>query len=322
MTDLSTIVVSWNTRDLTLACLDALDAALAACAPELRGEVIAVDNGSRDGSAEALARRRGVRLVRLPGNVGFAAGANAGLAEARGRHVLLLNSDARIGADALRRCVAYLDENPDVGIAGPRLLHPDGRVQNSVHAFPGPATELVPRALLQWLLRERYPSRRWLGDAPRDVEAVRGAALFARAEMVRRIGPLPEAYFFFLEETAWCWRARRAGWRVVFLPDAWVVHESGASSKRPHPSRTRIEYHRSLYRFHRDHRGTGSMAMALSLRLLRSLVETLALAPAAGSRGRAGARFRERRALLAWHLRGCPARDGLAGLAPTGGPTP
>jgi len=314
--DLSVIVVTWNTRELVLECLASLTTALS---PAIRAEILVVDNGSCDGTQGAVREHfTAARVIALPANVGFAAGANAGLRASSGRHVLLLNSDARVLPDTLERCVRFLDENRDVGVVGPQLLHPDGRRQNSIHNFPIVATELLPKALFQFLFRRRFPSRRWIGEEPVDVEAVTGAAIFARAAVVRDVGPLPEDYFLFLEETEWCRRARAAGWRVVHLPSAFAIHLSGASSKRRDPALTRIEYHRSLYHFFRVNRGIGWMAAVLSLRLLKSLFYVVALAPAAvlGDRGRE--RWKVHRDVLAWHLRGCPRSVGLAHASGSG----
>jgi GT2 family glycosyltransferase len=308
---LSVVVVTWNTRELALDCLASVTAALA---PATDAEILVVDNGSTDGTEEAIRERfPAVRVIALPTNVGFAAGCNAGLRAILGRHVLLLNSDARVMPDTLELCLSFLDEHPDVGIVGPQLLHPDGRRQNSVHNLPTVATELLPKALFQALFRRRFPSRRWIGEDPVDVEAVTGAAIFARVAVVRDVGPLPEAYFFFLEETEWCWRAREAGWRVVHLPTAFAIHLSGASSKRRDPALTRIEYHRSLYHFFRVNRGTASMATVIFLRLLKSLFYVVALAPLALFGGRGLTRWQVHRDVLLWHLRGCPPAVGLAG---------
>jgi hypothetical protein len=314
--DLSVIVVTWNTRELVLDCLASVTAALA---PPIRAEILVVDNGSSDGTEEAIRERfPTARVIALPANVGFAAGCNAGLRAISGRHVLLLNSDARVMPDTLECCVRFLDQHPDVGVVGPQLLHPDGRRQNSIHNFPIVATELLPKALFQVLFRRRFPSRRWVGDEPLDVEAVTGAAIFARAAAVRDVGPLPEDYFFFLEETEWCRRAREAGWRVVHLPSAFAIHLSGASSKRRNPALTRIEYHRSLYHFFRVNRGTGWMAAVLSLRLLKSLFYVVTLAPPAVFGGRGLARWKVHRDVLAWHFRGCPRAVGLANAGAAG----
>jgi GT2 family glycosyltransferase len=315
MTDLSIVIVTWETRDVTLACL-------ASIAREVRGrddggrietETILVDNASTDGTADAVrARFPWVTLIPMAANVGFARGCNAGLRAAKGRHIVLLNNDTVVGRDALERCVAYLDANPDVGVVGPQLLHADGRRQNSVHAAPGLLTELLPRWLLETLLPRRYPSKRRTMPGPVEVEAVLGACLVVRRTVWDSLGGLPEEYFMFLEETDWCWSIRAGGWRIVHLPEVTLVHLSGASSKRKDPVRTRIEYHRSLYRFLAKRRGAAAARIVRAQRVAKGFLGLLLLAPLTGFSARQRRRWRERARLLSWHLRGCPPGEGLA----------
>jgi len=322
VTDLSIVVVTWNTRDLVLECLASVEEAIRHTAREdpIRVEIIVVDNGSSDATAEALAERfPEAGVLRLPRNLGFAAGSNRGLAAARGRTALLLNSDTKLVPGVLERCVRFLDANPDVGVVGPQLLHPDGRKQNSIHNFPIVATEVLPKGLFQFLFRHRFPSRRWTGSEPLEVEAVVGAALFLRTDLMRSVGPLPEDYFFFMEETDWCWRVREAGWRVVHLPDAFVVHLSGGSSKRKDPALTRIEYHRSLYRFFRKYRGPIRMGLVFVLRFAKSFFYVVTQAPLAALGPRHRARFHIHRDVFVWHLRGCPSSVGLGRAVAAGG---
>ena len=315
--DRSIIVVAWNTRELVLECLRSVERAMrteGGGAP-LRVEVQVVDNGSSDGTAEAVrAEYPQARLIRLSENLGFAAGSNTGIrrASGRARHLLLLNSDARLMPDALERCVKFLDDHPDVGIVGPRLLRPDGSARAAVHNEPRLITELVPVGVLQLLFPRRFPSWRRSGSEPFDVEAVSGAALFARSQMLEWVGLLSEQYFFFLEETDWCRRVRRAGWRVVHHPGAQVIHLSGGSSKRVHPSLTRIEYHRSLYRFYQSHHGRGRAATALALRVCKAVFYVVTQAPLALFAPRIRVRCRAHWDVLLWHLRGCPASAGLS----------
>lgn len=319
MSDLSIIVLSWNTRELTLRCLAAATEAVAESGDQCRldAEVILVDNGSKDGSAAAVARRfPDVARVELPRNLGYAAGNNAGIRRAKGRVLLLLNSDALLVRDALDRCLALFDREPRVGAAGVQLLHEDGRPQNSIHAFPSLAGEFLPRWLLELCLPNRFPSKRYVHRKPLEVEAVLGAAFFARAAAIAEVGPLDESYFFFLEETDWCWRFRAGGWMVKHVPAAQLVHLSGASSKRRHPAVTRIEYHRSLYLFLERHRGKGVRRAVAALRFARTLSTCVLLAPIASLHPRSRARLRDRLMLLRWHLQGCPPEPSLAEIAP------
>jgi len=317
MVDLSIIVLSWNTRELTVACLEAIARATQPRAGSempsaLSIETILVDNGSSDGTADLVrVRFPGIEVIALPGNLGFAAGNNVGLRRARGRFALLLNSDTQVDRHALEYSVSFLQANPDVGAAGIQLVHPDGRLQNSIHNFPSLVTELVPKWLLELVFPRRFPSKRFRHPGPVEVEAVLGACLFVRREAWERVGLLPEDYFLFLEETDWCWSMREAGFRIVHLPDAQLVHHSGASSKKKVPAATRIEYHRALYRFLRKRRGALQARLVLMLRALKALVAVLVRIPSAlvSPRGREG--VRERWQVLAWHLRGRPETEGL-----------
>jgi hypothetical protein len=151
----------------------------------------------------------------------------------------------------------------------------------------------------------------------RAVDAVRGAALFVKREVVEEVGLLSEDYFFFLEETDWCLRMGRAGWSVLFVPEARVAHGLGASSKRVDPLATRIEYHRSLYHFLRVHRGESTVRAVRAIRVLKSLASVVLLGLVAPFSAPARRRGAERRALLRWHFAGCPATGGLAGLDPS-----
>lgn len=314
MTDLSIVIVSYETRELLLACLASIEREVRARedAGRIETEVIVVDNASRDGSASAVRERFPfATVIERPDNGGFAKGCNAGLRASKGRHVLLLNSDTVVRRDVLERCVAFLDANPDVGVVGPQLLHADGRRQNSVHAAPGLATELLPKGLLEVLLPRRFPSKRRRLVGPTDVDAVLGACLFARREVLERAGLLPEEYFLFLEETDWCFAIRAAGFRVVHLPDVEIEHVSGASSRSKDAARKRIEYHRSLYRFLEKRRGAGVARIVRLQRIVKGLVEIVFLAPLCLVSAAERRRFRERRRLLGWHLRGRPPGYGL-----------
>jgi GT2 family glycosyltransferase len=313
--DLSIVIVSWNTRELLLECLRSLEKALAELAPR-RVEVLVVDNGSCDGTAAAVVRRHPeFSLLPLEQNVGYARGMNAGLQRARGDVCLMLNSDTRVTAEALARALSVIGSDASIAAVGVQLLHPDGRLQNSIHAFPGVATETLPVVLLELLLPGRYPSKRRRLRAPTDVEAVLGAALFVRREAIERVGLLCEDYFFFLEDTDWCFRARAAGLRVVHVPDARIEHLSGGSSKRRDAALTRIEFHRSLYRFLRLHRGRATLALVAAQRVVKGVGSVLGLSLAAPFSARQRDRLRERASVLGWHLRGCPPTPGVAQIA-------
>lgn len=308
MIDLSIVIASYENAALLDACLGAVERARAAH-PALRLELIVVDNGSTDASiARAQASPLAVRVIPLVRNRGFAKAVNLGLRLRRGRHVLLLNSDAQIEADLLAGGVALLDQMPDVGILGAELRHPDGRRQRSIHGFPDWTDEILPERF-----RRRVRRGEGSGDPSLlDVEAVRGAVFFIRGTTLEAVGELDEGYFFFLEETDYCWRVRAAGQRVVHAANLRATHRLGASSKARAPLATRIEFQRSLDRFLRIRRGAGAARRARGLRLLRGLVGFPPLALAAAVVPAFRPRFRERGGLLLWHLRGRPAEPALA----------
>jgi len=323
MIDLTILIPNYETSDLLSDCLDSI---AKACLehPELRVETIVIDNGSRDGSINvALASPAAPRIVALVRNRGFAVAVNYGLRLRRGRHVLLLNSDTEIEPDVLVRGVELLDESVDVGVLGIALVHPDGRSQRSVHAFPGLETELLPELLLRMRRPQGFSMRTRpaaaVDDASlREVEAVRGAVFFMRGELLEELGLFDEGYFFFLEETDYCWRVREAGYRVVYCDALRTMHRLGASSKRRAPLATRVEFHRSLYRFLERRRGSRVEAIAYAARVVRNSITGIGLLLLAIGSDRARTRLVERWGLLLWHLRGRPPEPNLGRALRTG----
>lgn len=296
--DLSIVIVAWNVRDLVLDCLESIrDVKLG-----FSYEVIVIDNGSADGTVQAVSEKYPeARVLALPRNIGFGAGNNRGLEIMRGRHAVLLNSDTIVLPGGLETCVAYLDAHPEVGVVGPQLLNPDRSKQNCIHNSPTLISELVGQSLLRRLFPRRYPSKLVDYSAPLEVEAVLGACLFVRREVIGQVGLIDEDYFFFLEETDWCHRIRAAGWKVHHLPDAFVVHLYGESTKKKVPLRTRIEYYRSRDTFFRKNRGPAAYLVLRAIVMARILLGCVF----------GGRRAEEYRKILAWYRAGRPATAGL-----------
>ncbi|MBI4670610.1 MAG: glycosyltransferase family 2 protein [Chloroflexi bacterium] len=286
MLDISFILVSWNVRELLKRALEAIlaDAAAANCV----AEIIVVDNASRDGTVEMLrADFPHVHVIANTENVGFTRGNNQGLtatasgqygtnavsfpspatAAASGRYIFLLNPDTELLPGALRALLDYMDapENARVGIVGPQLVYADGSLQSSRRRFPKFSTALFESTKLeQWFpnnslitdYRLRPNSVREMTDdsTTQDVDWVVGAAMFVRRAVYEQIGGFDERFFMYSEELDWCYRAKQAGWRVVYFPNARVLHHEGKSSEQVIAQRD-IYFHSSKVRYFKKHHG-------------------------------------------------------------------
>ncbi len=278
MPDASAVVVTYDALPWLERCLESV-----------RGvETIVVDSGSSDGTIEQVRERfPEVRLLEQ-GNLGLAAGWNAGMALASGRYFLLLNADAWLTEGSLERLVAFADEQPEAAVVGPRLLNPDRTLQRSVRGFP-----TLWRLATEYLfLRKLAPGSQLLNafyaggfahDEVREAEFVMGACMLVRREAVEEIGPLDEAFFLFSEETDWCYRFAQAGWKTLFYPGAECVHVGGAS----HGGRLFRENVRGHLRFLAKHRGVDYAERAR--RLLRVTLRLRGLV----FRGERGRMYRE-----------------------------
>lgn len=271
----SIVIVSFDAREHLERCLDAVAG---------RGhEVVVVDNASGDGSP-ALVRERfpAVRLVELQENIGFGAANNVGMEAAGGDLYLLLNSDAWPVGDAIERLARFAAARPGAGIVGPRLQNPDGSLQRSVRGWP-----------TTWRLATEYLFLRRLGPRTRalnafygagfdhetvsEVEVVKGAVMLVRRQACEAVGGFDPEFFMYGEEMDLCFRVRRAGWEVVFDPEAEFVHIGGVSTgarwgERPAFGPMRREQLRGHLRFiakHESERGAerARRLLAASFRL-------------------------------------------------------
>jgi len=253
--DLSIIIVSYNGREHLRKCLQSL----AAHGPSVGHEVIVVDNASQDGSREMVAAEfPQARLLPLPKNVGFAAGANRGIKDASGEAIVLLNPDSELEEDVFGPMLTYLRGHPDIGILAPKLRDEDGSLQLSCRRFPTFSVAFFNRySLLTRLLpRNRFSARYLLTDwdhsAIAAVDWVSGACLMARRSLFEEIGPLDEGYFMYIEDVDLCQRVHRAGYKVVYFPEAAITHHIGRSSHTL-PSRSIVERHRSMWHYYKKY---------------------------------------------------------------------
>lgn len=275
--DLSVIIVSWNTRQITRECLESVARQRSSASIE----VWVVDNASSDGSAEMVRETfPDVHLIENTENVGFARANNAAIAASTGRYVLLLNSDTVVRPGAFDALVQFLDEHPEAGAAGPHTLNPDGSLQVSCYPSPTLARELWFLLHLDWLLPYgAYPMARWSTGQPRPVDAVLGACLIVRRAVLEQAGVLDPAYFMYSEEIDLCYRIRRAGWRIYWVPQAKIVHYGGQSTRQVAASMF-MQLYRSKVLFFRKNQGPLAAA-AYKLVLLAVALPRLALTPLA-----------------------------------------
>ncbi len=224
--DVSIIIVNYRTRGLVKQCLKSIRRA----APRLDYEVLVVDNDSKDGLPELVRERfPEARLFALPENVGFAAGNNVAMRKAKGRYVFVLNPDTMLETGCLEAMAAYMDAHQDVGVLAPKLTHPDGSRQESVHRFPTPWIPVYRRTPLGRTARakealDRYAMRGEIGDAAQEVDWVEGAAMFVRRKAVDEVGMFDERFFVYFEDADWCRRFWSKGWKVVYFPGASILH--------------------------------------------------------------------------------------------------
>jgi len=256
LTTLSIIIVSFNARADLERCLDSLLAA----PPAVSHEIIVVDNQSTDGSADAARQRPGVTVVDAGGNVGFSRANNIGIRRSSGANILLLNSDTVVPAGVIDRLLAELDRDPDVAVAGPRLVDAAGRAELSFGRMIGPLNEfrqkrLLARGDVDALTRQR-----------RFPDWVSGACLLVRRADAEAVGGLDERYFMYTEDVDFCAAIRARGRKILFTPDVEIVHLRGRSAASA-PAATQAQYRRSQLAFYEKHHPAWAPLLRLYVRI-------------------------------------------------------
>jgi GT2 family glycosyltransferase len=232
--DISLILVSFNTRDVLRESLQSV----AREQGSFRLEIFVVDNNSRDGSVEMVeAEFPHVRVIRSEVNLGFGAANNVALEQARGRYIVLLNSDAFLTSDSLRLSVENMDADPSVGLAGGRLVGRDYSWQPSARMFPS----IVSDFKVMTGLAAKFPKSRFFGSFDRtwadpmeqaEVDWVPGAYSIIRSEALARVGFFDPEFFLYSEEVDLCRRIQEAGYKIMYWPEIVVIHIGGESSRQ------------------------------------------------------------------------------------------
>lgn len=262
MLDLGIVIVNWNTRDLLRDCLRSVEQSVG-----VTYRVVVVDNASTDGSAEMV--RAGfprVELIENADNRGYPAANNQGLRRLgfeRGgpddapRYALALNPDTVLPPDALREMVGYMDADPRVGVAGPKLVLLDGSLDLACRrSFPTPEISFYRMIGLSRL----FPRSRRFGrynltyldpDVETEVDSVVGAFMMVRREAIQRVGLFDETFFMYGEDLDWAYRIKQAGWTVKYNPRVTVTHVKRAASRQSR--RAQQEFYRAMLIFYRKH---------------------------------------------------------------------
>ena len=253
----SIVIVNWNVKELLLGCIESI----VRTAEDIPYEIIVVDNGSSDGSAEAVARLYpDVKLIRNLRNEGFARANNEAARRAQGKYICFLNPDTVVKPNALRYMIEVLDSDEKVAIVGPKLLNEDGSLQPSCRNFLTNLNLMMSHLLFKPIFSQRIRAslvyEYWGHDQTREVDWLVGACLMVRKSALERIGPFDEGYFMFHEDTDLCFRAKSMGYKVVFCHNASVVHFGGRSCRQRWGDFTVLKYLASKHIFIRKHYGS------------------------------------------------------------------
>ncbi|MFC5700848.1 glycosyltransferase family 2 protein [Cohnella faecalis] len=253
--DLSILILNYNTCRLTLDCLQSVYRS----ETQYRYEVIVIDNASKDDSvAQIRAQFPQSTLICNEDNVGFAKGNNQGMRIAAGKYVLLLNSDTVVRPDTFETMVRFMEEHPQVGASGCKVVLPNGALDKACRrGFPTPSASFY----YAFGFSKRFPgnprfNQYQLGHLDENldypVDCLVGAFMLVRKQTIEEAGMLDEQFFMYGEDIDWCYRIKQAGWGIHYYPYTSIVHYKGASARR-RPFKIIYEFHRAMILFHRKH---------------------------------------------------------------------
>jgi hypothetical protein len=240
--DLSIVIVNYNVRDFLENALLSIEKALEdrlADGRKIAGEIFVVDNASDDGSVDLVKKKFShVHLIANEENLGFARANNIALSQARGRYLLLINPDTVVQEDTLKVMIDFFDANPDVGVAGCKILNPDGTLQLACRrSFPSPWASFMKTTGLSALfprskLFGRYNLTYLNPEESYEVDAISGSFMMVRRTVCEQVGGLDENFFMYGEDLDWCYRIQKAGWKIYYLHKTQIIHYKGESTKR------------------------------------------------------------------------------------------
>jgi len=253
--DLSIIIVTWNSEEFIRNYLDSI----LVSAGNLSLEIIVVDNNSSDKTARIVEQfYPQVNLIQNKKNLGYAKANNQGIEEVRGEYLLLLNPDTQVLEDALSLMYEFMEENPEIGALGPKLLNPDKSVQPSCREFPTFSTLVWEFSGLSRLFPKSKIFGRWrMGyfdfNETREVDQPMGSCLMLRRETLDDVGIFDENFSMFFNDVDLCYRIKKRDWKIYFYPDAKVIHHKGASTKKVKAKMIWLS-HLAFYKFFKKHK--------------------------------------------------------------------
>jgi hypothetical protein len=256
ITEVSVVVVNWNTQDILRDCLRSI---YEQCG-EIDIEVIVIDNASTDGSVEMVKKDfTQVTLIENSQNRGFAAANNKGIAISKGRYVLLLNSDTVVLDNAIAKTVAFADSHPEAAVVGCRVLNPDRTLQPTCFMFPSILNMLLSSTYLYKLFpKSKFFGRErmtwWNRNDIREVDVVTGCFMLVRQDAIKKVGSMDEQFFMYGEETDWCYRFKQADWKILFTPCAEIIHLGGQSAQKRATTMV-VQLRKSILQFMKKHHG-------------------------------------------------------------------
>jgi GT2 family glycosyltransferase len=305
--NLSIVIVTWNARDYTWQCLKSLQQQVNV----LSSEIIVVDNHSSDGTLEMIKQAfPQVQLVSNHSNLGFAKGNNIGIQRSRGKYICLINSDVEILPECLPNMYSYMEQNPEIGVLGPRMRGRNGQVGRSYMRFPTVWNCLCNCLALDSIfngikLFAGTMMKDFRNDHTSQVDVLNGWFLMVRREALDAVGLLDERFFMYGEDVDWSYRFRKAGWKLIYFAGAEAIHYGGASSANA-PTRFYVEMQRANVQFWRKNHGRISTFVYLQTIWLHHVVRVLGYGAIycfrKSARNDASSKIRRSMACLNWLL--------------------
>ncbi|TAN58110.1 glycosyltransferase family 2 protein [Patescibacteria group bacterium] len=252
----SFIIVNWNVRELLEKCLLSIEKFNS----HFSYEIIVADNASMDGSIAMMRERFPlINLIANTKNLGFAAGINQGIKQARGEYAVLLNPDVEIMESTLKNLLEEFEKSADSGIVGGKIKNEDGSIQPSVRSFPDVFTQVLITLKLNHIFNSRaigrYLAKNFDYEKRQEVDQVMGAFFAIRRKVIKQIGMMDERFFLWFEEVDFCKRAKDAGWKIIYTPKTEVIHLGGKSFGQISSAKRQMIFNESLRYYMRKHKG-------------------------------------------------------------------